>query len=409
MTCQRLAQSCTQDSDCVVEWTGGVKESCVKGACQLTCSVDGDCKDAKRPLCGDPGLGQRVCTGVVKASQKDPCITVRGTLDDWFQLLNRGVFRPILGNSDTHGTYSTEAGIPRNYVRSSTDLPQQISSGEVADNVRAMLTFPTYGPFVELSLNGQPMGSRVKVQKGQPVTLKLRVQSPLWFDVDRIEIYRNGELIREVTGSATCKPGSDSCIRVPNDRVINYDAAIKDTPERDAWYAAAVMGLDGKLLAPIYSSKPVGRLGIFELIQRLTPLLPPLRSFRTPLSPSQTKVRPYAITNPIWADVDGDGITPVATMPGWATERDIAGVKRSPLTSSTHGQTHAHPDGEAGQTHPHEGDHTHAHRAPPAHDHSRGLGRMRVDTQSLMKLVREGVITKEVVQRALDQLRYLGM
>ena len=34
---------------------------------------------------------------------------------------------------------------------------------------------------------------------------------------------------------------------------------------------------------------------------------------------------------------------------------------------------------------------------------------MRIDTQSLMKLVREGVITKEVVQKDLDQLRYLGM
>lgn len=373
--CQRLPQSCTVDTDCTVAF-GVAKEVCRAGQCELACVDDTACKDAMRPRC-DASKG--LCSSVLPAAGTDPCVMLRGTVDDWFQLLNRGIRRPILGNSDSHGGYGTEAGIPRNYVASSTDLPQHVKSGEVADQVHAMHSFPTYGPFVELTTpDGQSYGAVIKAKQGDEIALKLRVQSPRWFDVDRIEVYRNGQQIQVISGSESCSDRS-KCIRLPNDHVVNFEGTIRDRPDRDAWYVVAVMGLDGKTMAPVYSSTPVARLGMFELIQRLTPMLPPLRALRTPLSPSMAKVRPYAMTNPIWVDIGGDGLSPVAEPPGWVTERDRAGMKRSALTQSS--QTH---------------------------DHRPGLGKMVLDAARFGQLVKEGAITLPMLQQMMEQLRYYG-
>jgi len=375
--CARLPGTCGADADCTS--FGSAKEKCVSGQCVLPCLADEQCKDPMRPRCDTQ---KAACAPVIAALATDPCVTLRGTVDDWFQLLNRGIRRPILGNSDSHGTYSTEAGVPRNYVKLSTDLPDRIDSGEVADQVHAMHTFPSHGPFVELTLNGETYGAVVKANKGEEVSLKLRVQSPLWFDVDRIEVYRNGQLIKTITATVDCDDNS-RCIRSPNDKVVDFDGVITDRPDRDAWYVVAAMGLDGKTLAPVYSSTPVARLGIFELIQRLTPLLPPLRSLRMPLSPSMSIVRPYAITNPIWVDIGGDGLTPVSSPPGWAPEKDLAGMKRSALTQTPAAQPHTH-------------------------DHRLGLGRMKLDAETFSRLARDGVVTLPMIQRALDQLRFIG-
>lgn len=388
--CTRVPGSCQKDEDCTVTWPSGAKERCVALdpgrpaalTCELACSADSDCKDPLRASC-DAKTKSCVATRAVAATAADPCPQLRGTIDDWFQLLNHGVRRPVLGNSDSHGTYGVEAGIPRNWVQTGGDLPQAIGSDEIAAAVKAMRSFPSYGPFVELTLNGQPMGATVSSPKGAPVTLKLRVQSPRWFDVDRIEVYRNGQLIKEVKGSTGCAQGSADCIRVPNPTVVNYDASFQDTPTEDAWYVVAVMGLDGKSLAPVYSSTPVARLGMYELIQRLTPLLPPLRSFRTPLSPSMSIVRPYAVTNPIWVDVGGDGLSALEPSPSWIP-KPSAQSRQSGLT-----EARARPE-------------------LPGHDHRLGLGRLLRDARAFEAAVRGRQLTPAMIQQALDSLRYLS-
>jgi hypothetical protein len=382
-SCARVAASCRKDGNCTT--FGTLKETCLaldsskpgSRTCELVCTDSSTCKSADplRPVC-DTSKG--VCIATPAAASTDPCATVRGTIDDWFQFLNRGVPRPYLGNSDSHGTYGIEAGCPRNYVKSRTDLPMAIDTEEIAAQVKAMHTFPTFGPFVELTLNGASMGSTVTVQKGESVELHLRIQSPLWFDVDRVEVYRNGLLLPGllIEGKTDCASGSSDCIHVPNDRVVVLDTKLTDTPDKDAWYVVIVMGVDGKTLAPVYSSTPVARLGIYEIMQRLTPLLPPLRALRTPLAPSMSIVRPYAVTNPIFVDVGGDGYKSVSTAPTWAQESSGAGSTTGALKSG------------------------------PSHDHSMGFGKMRVEAKALEAALAGGQITLEMVQQAIDSLRY---
>ncbi|MCB9556251.1 MAG: hypothetical protein H6707_09135 [Deltaproteobacteria bacterium] len=386
-TCQRVEPACTDDTTCTTTW-GQRSESCLAAsaggkACRLSCTRDGDCEsDPLRPSCV-----QNVCVAptITAAGDNDPCPTIRGTVDDYFQLLNRGVRRTLLGNSDSHDTYGNEAGIPRNFIRSESDAAGLIDLPQTAKNVRSGRSFASYGPFISFSIDDEEIGGTVKATAGQAVTLKMRVQSPLWFDVDRIEIYRNGQLIKTFSGSTTCTDRSQ-CLRLPNTQIVNFEGQLTDTPQEDSWYAVVAMGVDGKTLAPVYSSAPVARLGLFELLQRLIPLLPPLRSLRTPMSPTISVVRPYAITNPIWVDIGGDGLTPVATPPGWS-EESAQPMSLALNQDAAHDQ--AHRRGEA---------HT--------HDHRRGLAKMRERARALVDELRSGRIDTQTLSKAINQLRY---
>ena len=261
----------------------------------------------------------------------------------------------------------------------------------MAQSVNQLKAFGTFGPFLEFSIDGKGLGETVTVQGGKPIALSIRVQSPTWFDVDRIEIYRNGELLREIVGRADCVSDALDCLVSPNRGTLNYQALIGDTPSRDAWYVIVAMGLRGKSLAPVYSSNSVARLGIFELIQRLTPLLPPLRSLATPLTPSIGSVRPYAVTNPIFVDADGDGIvSSVSPAPSWAAR------------STSLSEAHQIETSRAGHSHDHAHDH---HQVGLAHDHRVGLGRLRHDAAAFKEYLERVGKSRPKLRSALRSLR----
>jgi hypothetical protein len=405
-TCQRVDKTCATDAECTLTWGTDTKEKCLDAPgggkrCEIPCERDSNCSDVDkiRSVCD---TARKVCVlpTIEAATDIDPCVTLRGTIDDWFQMLNRGVRRSVFGNSDSHDTYNIEGGIPRTYVRSPTDQPAAIDKRELATALKKLRSFATFGPFVEVQIDGKGSGATVQ-PKDSKIKLALRVQSPRWFDVDRLEIYRNGELIRVIAGKKDCAEGAKDCLRVPNTKVINFDAVIEDTPTEDSWYVVIAMGLDGKSLAPIYSSTPVARLGIFELVQRLTPLLPPLRSLRTPLSPSITRVRPYAVTNPIFVDLDGDGIIKAKhPLPTWATDADRAaqqGAKSSALTGKS--AAAAAPAGSSSSD---------KRLASPSHDHRMGLGRLRREARVFMDALKSGKVSRKDLQRVLGSLRGIG-
>jgi hypothetical protein len=82
------------------------------------------------------------------------------------------------------------------------------------------------------------------------------------------------------------------------------------------------MGLDGRTLSPVYRSVDLARLGTGEITQRIYNIIPLLRTFRNPRPPTVYPMFPWAITNPIWVDVDGDGWHPVDPPPSWCISSD---------------------------------------------------------------------------------------
>ena len=232
-----------------------------------------------------------------------------GQVDDWFTLLNLGYRYTALGNSDTHGTTSTESGCPRNFVYTSGDDPLLIDDAEIAQAVKNHRVVASYGPFIRFYANGNPdhgVGSDVGTINGD-VTFHIDVQSPSWFSVDRVELYENGTLIQEF-------------VDLNNSQIINFSEDITLTPSKDSWYVVIASGNDN--LAPLYTSVEIPPTQLqdvvleafsdvelsFDVSSILDPLVPIPRAF---------DVIPFAITNPIWVDQNGDNAFTAPGIPEW--------------------------------------------------------------------------------------------
>ena len=312
MTCVTV---CTKNADC----DDGANEVCVpaQSRCRTPCTSNADCAGAKYKSC-DTG------TGYCKAdamSGNDPCRPLRGVVDDWFMLLNRGVNKTALANSDSHDTYHIEAGMPRNYVASMEDLPAYLDNQKISRAVRDKRVVSTYGPFVRFTINGQEIGSTVKTAAaGESVNLHVTVQSPLWFDVHRLELYANGRLVEAIDG-CDLNPGQEgvTCFALPNTQVVNLNRTFKLKPQVDTWYAVVALGVRGKTMGPVYSSLVSTRFGMVEVTGSLFEAIPITGGGATPRSTTIHPIFPYALTNPIWVDVGGDGFSPIGgAPPSWA-------------------------------------------------------------------------------------------
>ena len=271
-----------------------------------------------------------------------------GGLDDWFNWLNLGRVYTLTGNSDSHTKTKTEAGVVRNYVRSSTDLPGLIDERELARNVNSGKVTHSYGPFIEFEVSGGSngpgdLGGTVLDDDGT-VDLHIEVQSPTWFDVDRIEVYQNGVMVCEITSDFTCgEPAENLGLFHPNHEVLNFDGVVSidltdwwflATPDDeipgapqplDSWFAVAAMG--DSSMAPVASELTREPLRVADILSasmsalRFEDMSSALLSgidinmgadFHT-IFP----IVPWGITNAVFVDADGDGEWTPPGLPGY--------------------------------------------------------------------------------------------
>jgi len=315
------ATSCRSDADCTDSasgplcdlWLGDVPDlggSPIRiGNCTIACTADGDCS----------GTGQTCQQGLCRERGEDPCSKIPCPVDDMFSLLNHGFVRTAVGHSDSHTLSKNEGGTPRNWIMSSTDSPANIDRSEITENMKAGKVTTGYGVFVELWVNGEPIGGTTTAAVGEPVSVRVRVQSPPWLDVDRVELYRNGRLIVE------------RGLSLPGASVVDLDQTFSDTPGGDAWYVAIAMGTTGKRLDPAHIAKPLPTLTIGMVTSRAFANIKgiPIDAFYTPgpFEPTIFGIYPYSVTNPVFVDVGGDGWEPPAGHgPGWEIQPDGPGV-----------------------------------------------------------------------------------
>jgi len=307
------------------------------------CRLDSFCNVAtgtcERAACNVDESGSVLPEGDRRENPDRPCVRNRepqaaGVVDDWFRLLNYGVAYTGMGNSDTHTT-STEIGLPRTFVESSVDAPAQVDHGEISDNIRAARVVASYGPFVEVFIDEGSIGDTI-TSGAEVLEIHVRAQSPSWFDVDRIEIYGNAELVCDLgygsTEASRCDTTASLAVGANgrNTDIVNFDGVIRhrvDSERRDAWYAVIVMGVspEARGLSPVYFASLHPQLGFSQVIGQafasfdvdlLRGVVP------VPLDLAQiTGLVPYAITNPIWVDHDGDGRwSPPMGIPGYRRE-----------------------------------------------------------------------------------------
>jgi hypothetical protein len=119
---------------------------------------------------------------------------VEECMRDWFALLNAGFRYTATGNSDSHRISFHEPGTPRTLVAVPSDRPGALDERAFVEAIRAGRAVVSSGPFVTLSAGGQGIGSTIAPGA---VEVEVRVDAPPWVDVDRVQLIRRGEVMRE--------------------------------------------------------------------------------------------------------------------------------------------------------------------------------------------------------------------
>ncbi len=182
---------------------------------------------------------------------------------DWFNMLNQGLKKTGLGNSDSHSVIAQIAGVPRNYIKSSTDNPSQIDNKEIIESIRNQQVSVARGLFVNLeTVAGEGIGAKVNLEgERQELTLNLTVQAASWITCHKAELIENGVVIKTFD-----IPESTSVDRLKKTLTLQ--------PKKDSWYLLIAYG--DVPMAPMVQGK-------------------------------EKPVLPMGFTNPIWVDADGDG------------------------------------------------------------------------------------------------------
>ncbi|MDF1515974.1 MAG: CehA/McbA family metallohydrolase, partial [Anaerolineae bacterium] len=113
------------------------------------------------------------------------------SLSDWYRYLNCGYLVAAVGGTDKM-TAQTAVGTVRTYAH--LDPQQSFTYGKWMEAVRRAETFVTYGPLLEFSVDGKPMGSRISMSSsGGSLDVVWQVASTT-VPMTRVELIVNGEI-----------------------------------------------------------------------------------------------------------------------------------------------------------------------------------------------------------------------
>ena len=190
----------------------------------------------------------------VTNGKRDAGVIESEGFNDWVGLLARGKRVAGTGNSDSHNALTSLVGFPRNYVKVASDSPPEVTAAEVAAAVHALELTVSAGPFVTAALSAT-----------EPGDVEVRVQAPPWVAVDRVRLVVNGQVTQTFE------------VHTPADSAVRFDEVIHADLSGDAFIIVVAEG-DATM---------------------------------DPLFPGQV---PFAFTNPLFVDQDGDGVwTPPET------------------------------------------------------------------------------------------------
>ncbi len=218
--------------------------------------------DARKLRASRPGFSLDFdAVEVLNGFQDDQRRSVERVIADWFALLDHGRIATATGNSDTHHLYYNLGGYPRNYLRVPDDRPQATAPADITRALMAHRAFFTTAPFLRLSVGSAGIGDLVTVRSGR-ARAEIEVQAAPWVSVNRVTLYQDGRVEK-----VWAVPRGGAPIRFR----ASHDVGV---------------GRDGYLVARVDGDEP------------LTPVVGDLGRFR---------VFPFALTNPVFLDADGDG------------------------------------------------------------------------------------------------------
>lgn len=179
-------------------------------------------------------------------------------INDWIHFQNRNHRITALGNSDTHSAIEMLAGVPRNYIASSTDTPSEINESEIVQSIKNQQVSVSSGIFVNMTANNFGIGKTV-YSNGKAIDFRLTVQAASWISCNKVEFLKNGQVIQTFDIPKTTD-------------AIRLDTTIRLAPKQDCWFMCIA-----------YGDEPT----------------PPILQIK------KKPIIPKGFTNPIWVDASG--------------------------------------------------------------------------------------------------------
>jgi hypothetical protein len=203
------------------------------------------------------------------AQQTDYMLVLR----DWFALLNRGHRMTAVGASDSHDVSRFIVGQARTYIQVTDANPAGIDIATACEALKAGRANVSMGLLPEIRVEEKYGVGELARDLPEAVQVRVRVLGPSWVRADRVQLFANGEQIK------------DEAISTEHGNAAGVKAEIAWTiprPARDTFLVAVATG-------PAVTAQ-------FWLMTR--PYQP---------TSNQWTGRAIGLTNPVWLDADGDG------------------------------------------------------------------------------------------------------
>ncbi|HEX2691822.1 MAG TPA: CehA/McbA family metallohydrolase [Kofleriaceae bacterium] len=220
-----------------------------------------------------------------------------GVVETWFSMLDRGHRATGMGTSDSHHLIGDEPGYARTllYVGTGKDVPGGYSRDGVIEAIRQHRAIVTNAPLLEMMVGEHRIGDTV-IAAGGSIDVAIRVRAPSWAKVDHLVLYANSRVVADQA--------------IPADQGTDYQTRVHLDLTQDSWIVAEATGAGN--MFPTLTPTEFPPLDATVMIKALSvgldlSALPLTGNLKPPRVHVST---PYAITNPIWIDVDGNGWTP---------------------------------------------------------------------------------------------------
>jgi hypothetical protein len=192
----------------------------------------------------------------------------------WLQMLNLGYHIFGTANTDAHAVGNATGSI-FNYVYTKHDIPEKIDAVEIAHQVKDGRVIMSNGPFMKVLINNELPGSNIKAIGGN-VNVNIEILTAKWCKVNTVQLIINGR--------------ADSTLKFTK---ANNPAMFSNTVKAFKADITVKLKSDAHIIVLAYGQNET--VGLVE---------------------GDNRLRPIALSNPVFVDVDGNGFTPNKDMLG---------------------------------------------------------------------------------------------
>jgi len=120
--------------------------------------------------------------------------TYDGSTQLWYRLLNTGL--RVIGSAGTDVFLNRVRSYPPGWARTYVHFPEGLEYQSWIKRQAEGHSFFTNGPMLKFSVDDAEIGSSVTLVKPGPVTVSVRVDSPV--PLDRVEVIASGKVVKEI-------------------------------------------------------------------------------------------------------------------------------------------------------------------------------------------------------------------